>query len=391
MRFFLILLSLLLTSCAATPHPGAMVRVAFDARGVTAVRASGFADRAAHRLVTADDPVRVASVSKLVTAVAALRLVEAGRIDLDADIGRQIGIVVRDPAFPDKPITLRLLLSHTSALRDDAGYALPLDARIADTLADPRAWDAAHAPGTYFHYTNLNFGVIASVMEAATGERFDALVQRLVLAPLKLDACFNWIACSDRAVARAVMVTDADGAALKDDLHGVRPACPVVPATNGGCDLTGWRPGLNGTIFSPQGGLRISMRDLATIGRLLIGDGAVDGVRLLTPESMTLLETPIWIFDGGNGDTDEGFYCRYALAVQTLATPTPGCRDDPFGDHKARIGHGGDAYGLRAGLWVDRARGTGGAFFATAVAPGIRGRRSAFSPAEERLAKGAAP
>ncbi|NIJ08929.1 CubicO group peptidase (beta-lactamase class C family) [Sphingomonas vulcanisoli] len=390
MRCLLFLLALALSACATLPGPKATratVRVAFDAHGVTSVGATGFADPATHRPVTADDPVRVASISKLVTAIAVLRLVEAGTLDLDADVGQRLGYAVRNPAFPASPITLGMLLSHTSSLRDDAGYALPLDAKIADTLADPKAWDAAHAPGTWFHYTNLNLPVIASVMEKATSERFDALVQRLVLTPLKLDACFNWIACSDAAVARAVVLTDDKGVPTKDDLHGHRPACPVTPAKDGGCDLTIWRPGLNGAIFSPQGGLRISMRDLAVIGRLLIGDGEVDGVRLLTPASMALLERPVWTYDGANGDTDEGFNCRYGLAVQTLATKAAGCRDDPFGDGKPRIGHAGDAYGLRAGLWVDPTTGTGVAFFATAVAPGIRGKRSAFSPQEEHLGR----
>ena len=57
----------------------------------------------------------------------------------------------------------------------------------------------------------------------------------------------------------------------------------------------------------------------------------------------------------------------YGLAVQRLATARPGCRDDPFGDGRPRVGHAGEAYGLRSGLWVDRAGGTGVAFFATAV------------------------
>ena len=66
--------------------PAAEVRVAFDADGVTAVRAEGFADAAANRSITADDPARVASISKLVTGIAVMRLVEAGKLDLDADV-----------------------------------------------------------------------------------------------------------------------------------------------------------------------------------------------------------------------------------------------------------------------------------------------------------------
>ncbi|MEI9849524.1 MAG: hypothetical protein WDN24_00120 [Sphingomonas sp.] len=63
-----------------------------------------------------------------------------------------------------------------------------------------------------------------------------------------------------------------------------------------------------------------------------------------------------------------------------------GCADDLFGDGRARAGHAGEAYALRSGLWIDRASGTGVAFFATAVEDGSRGR-SAFSREEERVAR----
>jgi CubicO group peptidase (beta-lactamase class C family) len=390
-----ILLALLLSACATVPPQAAdrpaWVRVAFDRDGITGARAGGLADRAAHRAVTADDPVRIASISKLVTTIGLMRLVEGGTLDLDADVSTALGYPVRNPAFPDAPVTLRQLLSHTASLADGAGYALPLGATLRATLADPRAWDAAHPPGGWHHYTNLNFPVVAAIMERATGERFDRLMARLVLTPLGLDACFDWTTCSDAAVARAVVLYDEHGAVLRDDLHGVRPACPVVPAADGSCDLATWRPGENGALFAPQGGLRISMRDLAKIGRLIAGGGTVDGVRLLAPASVRTMIGPDWTFDGANGVTDEGFECRYGLATQTLATKHPGCRDDPFGDGIARIGHAGDAYGVRAGLWVDPATGRGVAFVATAVPEGLRARASAFSPQEEALARGRAP
>lgn len=366
------------------PDPVASVRVAFDRKSETAVSAAGYADLAAKRPVTPDDPVRVASVSKLVVAIGVLRLVEQGRLNLDADVSKTLGRRLRNPAFPDTPITLRLLLSHRSSLTDTIDYVLPLDADMAGVLADSRAWDAEHAPGTFFRYANFNFPVIAAVMERATGERFDRLMDRLVLRPLKLDACYNWASCSPATAARAVAIYRSKQP-TKDNHKGVPPACAVTPAKDGSCDLAKWRAGANGAIFSPQGGLRISARGLARIGRLLLGNGRVDGVRLLTPGSVALLETPLWIFDGGNGDTGNGFYCSYGLAVTFLPTDRPGCRDDLFGDSHPRLGHGGEAYGLRSGLWLDRTGGTGVAFFATDV-PDTTGVRSAFTPVEEALA-----
>lgn len=371
------------------------MRVAFDRRGETAVAVTGVADLATSRAVTADDPVRVASISKVVVAIGVLRLVEAGVLDLDADVSGQLGQPLRNPAYPDAKITLRQLLSHTSSLTDGVDYVLPLDAQLATVLANPKAWDARHAPGTYFRYTNLNFPVIAAVMERATGERFDRLMARLVFAPLRIDACFNWDSCSD-ATARRAVVLYRDRKVTRDENRDGKPACPVTAASDGSCDLSVWRAGANGAIFSPQGGMRISARGLATIGRLLLNDGRVGRVRLLSARSMRLLTTPQWVWNGSNGDTGDdgdvgkpnsGFQCRYGLAVAFLATRRDGCRDDPFGDGRQRIGHAGEAYGLKSGLWIDRARGTGVAYFATDTGE-TPGKVSAFDATEERLAQG---
>jgi len=386
----------LASACASAPRsPVAEVRVTFDrtnARGVTTV---GYADLAARRRVTADDPVRIASISKLVATIGVMRLVEQGLLSLDEDVSAQLGWTLRHPVFPERPITLRLLLSHRAGLTDNTSYVLPLDGSLQAALADLAAWDPDHGPGDRFAYVNFNFPVVASVMEKSTGERFDMLMRRLVLEPLKLDACFNWDTCSDYAVARGVVLY-RDGQPVRDDNHGARPACSVTPAENGSCDLATWRAGENGAIFSPQGGLRISANGLSVIGRLLLRRGEVDGVRLLSPQSIDLMLAPVWTFDGDNGQTFEadsadatsdGVFCTYGLATHTLASAVAGCRDDPFGDGVRRAGHSGDAYGLKSGLWVDMATGTGVAYFAT-DAPANPGRRSAFYAIEERLAVG---
>lgn len=396
----LLLTTLLLLAAPASPasEPVATVRVSFDRDGVTATAVHGFADRATGRRASAGDPVRIASISKLVTTIGVMRLVEAGKLDLDADAGELLGFRLRNPAFPDDPITLRMLLSHRSSLTDAAGYwQTPLGAQLRDILDDPRAWDREHAPGTWFRYTNLNFPLVAQAMERATGERFDQLMARLVLQPLGIEGCFNWATCSDATVARAVVIYDGDGAPNKDDLHGRRPPCPVTESVDGRCDLSRWRPGDNGALFSPQGGLRISANGLARIGRMLLNQGELDGVRVLSPESVRAMATPLWQYAPGEGLTYEedtgdvggGFFCRYGMAMQTLATPVDGCRDDPFGDGIARVGHSGSAYGLQSGLWLDRDAGTGVAWFATGM-PGDRlGGRSAFSAVEETLARDA--
>lgn len=370
---------------AASPRPP-QAWVTFDANRITGSGASGLADRTSGRRLTVDDPVRIASISKLVVAIGALRLVEQGRLDLDRDVSDYLGWRLRNPAFPDRPITLRLLLSHRASLKDDIDYwAIPLGTTLEQALANPAAFDPAHAPGTYFRYANLGYPVIASVMEKASGERFDRLMARLVLAPLGMDACFNWTTCSDAAITRAVVLYAPDGSVRRDDLQGRRPDCPVLAPS--GCDLDTYRLGDNGALFSPQGGLRVSVRDLATLGRMLLNRGVHGGERILSEASMRALTTPVWTWDGTNGETDGGFYCAYGLAVQFLPVARDGCRDALFGPGRAMWGHAGDAYGLRAGFWLDPARRTGIAFFATTNGDDPpRGARSAYRAIEEELA-----
>jgi CubicO group peptidase (beta-lactamase class C family) len=386
MRRLWLLLVAFAAGCASVPSSGlvpqAYAWATFDANGITASGASGLADRARGRALTIDDPARIASVSKLVVALGVIRLVEQGRLDLDRDVSEYLGWPLRNPSFPDRPVTLRLLLSHRSSLKDGVDYAVPLGTQLRTVLADPAAFDAEHPPGTFFRYSNLNFPVIASVMESATGERFDRLMARLVLQPLGLDSCFNWTTCSDSAVARAAVLYEPDGTVLRDDLGGRRPACPVLVPDGAACDLSRYEPGSNGALFSPQGGLRISVRDLAAIGRLMLNRGAP----LVSEQSLALLIGPEWRFDGTNGETEEGFYCAYGLAVQSLPVAQPGCRDDLFDGGRAMIGHAGDAYGLRSGLWVDPQRRIGIAYFATGNGDDPPRGRSAYRRIEEMLA-----
>ena len=378
-------IAFLIATASVAAAPAATARIEFDARRIGRGTVTGIADRTKPRAVTADDPVRVASVSKLAVALGVMRLVEAGKLDLDRNVSTYLGWPLRHPGFPDAPITLRMLLSHTSGLRDDADYAIALGDTVRARLGDARAWDGDHKPGYWFRYTNLNFPVVASIMEAASGERFDRLMARLVFAPLKIDACYNWTMCSDAKVARKVVLYDTGGAVRTDGFAKLRPDCPVrLPAEGAPCDLLGYVPGSNGALFSPQGGLRISARDLARIGQVFLKGGA----GFLKSASLAEIAKPIWVFDGGNGETEGGFYCSFGLAVQTLATPNvPDCHDDPFGDGVRRIGHAGEAYGLRSGLWIDTKRKTGVAFFATGIADDAAKGRSAFTAIEEELAQ----
>ena len=307
------------------------------------------------RKVGMDDPVRVASISKLVGALAAMRLVDQGKLDLDRDVSTYLGWKIRNPAFPDAQITMRQLLSHRSGFRDNIDYILPLDGDLEQILANPKAWDAGHAPGAYFSYANINSPLIAAVLESATGERFDRLVARLVLRPLKLDACFNWSAgCSAGRRLQAVTLLRPNGDLAKDAAITAADPCPVATASDGSCDIDkSYRLGHNGSAFSPQGGLRISPRDLARIGRVLLSDGRP----LLSKKTFAEMIKPVWTFDGSNGDDEKGYFIAYGLGVHWL--------DDGKGNKW--IGHVGEAYSLRAGFWVNPKSGKGFVRYVTMV------------------------
>ncbi len=377
-------------SAAAAPPPApppAAVLISFDVTGAEQTRVlRGVSNRTTGRPLTADDPVRVASISKLVVALGVMRLVDQRRIDLDADVSRYLGWRLRHPAYPDRPITLAMLLGHRAGMVDGLDYVLPLDADLEQVVRAPALWDSSRRPGSTFAYANINFPIVAAAMEGATGERFDRLMQRLVFQPLRIEGCFNWPTCPDSAIPAAVTLYRPSGEVALDDLRGVRPACPVVRARDGSCDLSTYRLTRQGASFSPQGGMRISARGLARFGQLMLREGE----RFITRRSFRRLTAmqavapvAVTVGEGGEG----GFFCRYALAVHQLGTRREGCRDDPFGDGRPRIGHSGDAYSLRSGLFVDMERGTGVAWFLTESPEfgATRGERSDFTLAEERL------
>lgn len=389
-RLLVIIWPMFLAACVTAspdePIHSAQVGVAFDRKGEIAAFASGLADSRSGRRVTPDDPVRVASISKMVTAIGVMTLVDNGKLDLESDVSRWLGWRLRNPYFPDRPITLGMLLSHTGSVREhDDDYAIPLGHTLQALMQDPGNWDPQHGPGDhYFRYTNLNYPIVASALESVTRERFDMWMRRILFEPMGIDACFNWTTCSDARIARAVEL-DVAGIPQKDDLHGQRPACPVLLKAPTACDLSAWRAGENGSLFAPQGGLRISARDLAKVARMLLNDGVLDGKRILSRQAVQTLLAQRWHYEGSNGVTDQGFYCSYGYAIQQLARRVPGCRDAILPGRTSLLGHAGDAYGLKSGVWIDPARGVGIVYFVTGVpvnAP--KSGAGAFTSAEAR-------
>ena len=350
-------------AAAQDAPPPATVVVAFDRDSITPLIVEGLANKETGRALEANDPVRIASISKLIMALTALRLMDEGKLDLDRDVSDYLGWKLRSPHHPDAPITLTHLLMHRAGLSDAGGYVIPLGESLEAKLADPAAWREVGPPGeAAFEYANLGSPLVATALEAASGERYDRLVERLVFAPLGVKACLNWIGCDADMQARKVTLYRHTGEVAADAPERLPPACTIPVAEGQACDLEAYVPGTNASIFSPQGGVRIGMVDLAKIGQVIAAAWTdLSSSRAMLPAADAL-------FTGRN--PGQALFCRYGLAMQMIEVDVgEGCDDVLFGRGVPYIGHSGEAYGLLSGLFFDPDEGGGFAYFLTENPP----------------------
>ncbi|VXB93192.1 serine hydrolase [Massilia sp. 9I] len=361
----------------------------------------------------ADTMFRIASISKFVTSIGAMKLVEQGVLSLDRDVSDYLGYKLRNPHFPDQPITLRMLLTHTSSLRDEGGFKFEPRASLKEVLlpggrlyGSGAMWSSTHAPGGWFEYVNFNYGLVATVMEAASRERFDRLMRRLVFDPMGLNAGFY---LADFAPARIDDVAtlyrkrEKDGAerwdpqgpwiAQSDDFHIQPPTAP------GG--LEAYAVGTNGTLFGPQGSLRISTGELAQIMLMLMNEGRHGAKQILKPETVKTMLSRQWTIQegangsaSGDGGTYHGLYQAWGLGNQHFVDASA------FKDGRARgdrlvegggftgVGHLGWAWGLNALFVFDPQTKNGMIYAASGVGadPDTRpGRFSSEARFQERI------
>ncbi len=370
----------------AAPPPATVV-VAFDRETIRPLIVEGLASKETGRALEANDPVRIASISKLIMALTALRLMDEGKVDLDRDVSDYLGWRLRSPYHPRSPVTLAHLMSHRAGLSDAAGYSIPLGESLEAKLSDPAAWRDVGPPGeAVFEYANLGSPLVATALEAASGERYDRLVERLVFAPLGVKACFIWIGCDADMQARKVTLYRHTGEIAVDGPGRLPTACTIPVAQGQACDLDAYVPGTNASIFSPQGGVRIGMLDLAKIGQAFGEDGAFFSDRAKQGFDRA------WNTSFHPG---QEFFCIYGMHLQIIDSPQAlwanaeqpkpaTCRDELFGDGKARVGHSGEAYGLQSGLWFDLGTGRGFAYFLTQVPPPAGGEDTGGFTAREQ-------
>ena len=174
------------------PFPAASAAV-WHQGGLVWSEAFGMADLEAGLPATTHDRFRLASVSKVLAAAAALRLATRGVVDLDAPIGRY------RPSLPavHRETTLRQLLSHQGGVRhyiprdhDPAAPGGPIDQRTYATTDDKLAIfindPLIAAPGEAVHYSTFGFTLVGAVLESAAGRSFPWILADEVTGPLAL-------------------------------------------------------------------------------------------------------------------------------------------------------------------------------------------------------------
>lgn len=228
--------------------------------------AEGSADVEGDRAAEADDPVRIASISKTVLAVVVLQLVEEGKLSLDTTVEEVLpGLLSSAPG----DVTVEQLLRHTSGLPDYIPAITPEAQAAIDgsettyepeelvAIAQQQPWSAA--PGSAFHYTNAGYTVLGLMAEEVSGEPVPALMAARVFEPAGMDDT----------------VYPEDAAMPEDALHGYMTVEGDV------VDMTEYEPS-----FWSFGASLVS-----TVGDVSAFNAALQGGELLEDETLEQMRT----------------------------------------------------------------------------------------------------
>lgn len=340
-----------------------------------------------------DTRYRIASISKVFTAIAIMQLYDQGKIDIDEDISNYLGFPLRNPYYPDAVITARQMMSHISSIRDGSAYSVPPAVHIKECFLPGGQYygNAEHfakpengkdrGPGKYYLYSNLNFGILGTVIERLSGERFDRYMRTHVLLPMGIYASYNVgdfdqeqihnVAAIYKRFGDGVWAADKPWCAQMDDYQDEVQPHEIISINNPDLgtadykeDVSDYKIGTNGTIFSPQGGLRISAHELALTAEMFLNKGvASTGNRILSEKAVAEMEKPVWYYQPelDNRDTTDSTHC-YGTGLAIMST-------DFGGDHMVKdvdgltfIGHTGSAYGLISACFFDPENNVGFAY-----------------------------
>jgi CubicO group peptidase (beta-lactamase class C family) len=224
------------------------------------------------RAVTPQTPFQIASLTKPMTGVAVMQLVEAGKIELDAPAQRYIPwFRVADEAASAQ-ITVRHLLYHTSGLPEAVGveYYLPGDARPNALEERVRALSTVQLNrpvGSDYQYANMGYSILGLLIQEVSGQSYEAYIQTHLFTPLQMHQTFT-----DWTVARA------NGAASG---HRYWFGVPVAG------ELAVDRAGL------PAAGVTASAEDVAHFLIAQLNDGQFGDTKILSAAGIAEMQRPI--------------------------------------------------------------------------------------------------
>lgn len=268
---------------------------------------------------------RIASISKSFSATSIMQLVEKGKLKLTDDVSTLVGHQVRNPKFPDMPITVAMLMSHTSSINDSEGYYITLDCINPDKNPNWKNCYNSYAPGSGYEYCNLNYNLLGSIIEKVSGERFDQYVKNHILLPLGITGSgFN--------------LDEIDRSSLATLYAWNGKEYEAQPGAYTPRDFTGYEMGKSTVLFSPAGGMKITATNLAKymLMHMNYGKSPLAKQKVLKKKSSQQMQLTY----GGDSEEQMGFgLCHTSIYV-------PGVE---------LVGHTGGAYGLRSAMFFDPA------------------------------------
>lgn len=235
------------------------------------------------RPVTPQTQFHIASLSKGMTAVAVLQLVDAGRLELDAPVQRYLPEFALADAEAASRVTIRHLLNQTSGLAD-AGFPelrLPQPATIEERVTSLHAARPVAPPGNEFHYFNPNYAVLARVVEVVSGRDFSDYLQENLFAPLGMTSTVSVVTSAEAAMNAGRL---AQGHLLA---FGIPVASP---------EESGYLAGSGGVISTAA--------DMARYLLMQLNGGRFRERQLLSGESVALMRSP----PGAGSDYGMGWF-----------------------------------------------------------------------------------
>lgn len=293
----------------------------------------GYSDREEGIAANSDTTYRIASISKTITSMIVMTLWDKGIVDIDRDISSFLGFTVRNPYYPDIPITLENLMTHTSSISDKGTYLKAVESGrgyppLADMLTPGSpAYDAKnfyrYKPGRLnYNYSNFGFGIIAAIVESVTGKRFSDYAMEAIFEPLQMDASFlpNHISCQEKV---ANIYRDGVLSFSKSTAFDGEKRISKFP--------------MGQLYLLAQGNLYISAVDLARLMIVLMEDGVCEEKRILSKEAVDMMNKVRYIKHGWNKKMN-------GLGLEITDTLVGGRR---------LIGHQGRAYGATNEMFYD--------------------------------------